>query len=118
MKREIYYDHRHSSTYYTYIKFKHVLKYYYNLDTIGNVNHDILTKAKIKEIIDRLSKIKFINVSIVNNRLVVEKEAVLYGYNQEEVVYGWHGMEHIYDGHIEIEGNNTKYVIHEGRCSN
>lgn len=76
---------RTGHTYYMYFEIKHVLKYYYNLNTSIQVNSNILTNEKIKKAIDELSEIKFINVSIVNNQLIVEKESILHGYNKEDV---------------------------------
>lgn len=70
---------------YTYFKIKHVVKYYYNLNTSIQVNQNILYNEKIKKVIDELCKIKFINVSIINNQLIVEKESILHGYNTEDV---------------------------------
>lgn len=79
------YNARTNHTYYMYFEIKHVLKYYYNLNTSIQVNPNILNNEKIKKVIEELSEIKFISVSIVNNQLIVEKEAILHGYNTEDV---------------------------------
>ena len=83
MKRR--YFHQTNNIHYTYVKTKHILKYYYNLNKSIQVNPNILNNEKIKKIIEELSEIKFINVSIINNLLIVEKEAILHGYNMEDV---------------------------------
>jgi len=77
------YSSNTNSHYYIYLKIKHVVKYYYKLNI--SVNEDILKNEKVKNKIKELAEFKFINVSIVNNQLVVEKESVLHGYNKEDV---------------------------------
>lgn len=72
--------------YYIYVKIKNVFRYYYDLDKIGvskNIEN-ILQNPKIEEIIRELSDVKFINVYVENQNLIIEKETVLHDYNKND----------------------------------
>lgn len=84
---------------YIYVKIKNVLKYFYNLEEIGilkNIN-SIMSNEQIVKIINELADIKFINVSVVNKCLIIEKETVLHGYNKNDAYRDVYDVEFLYN---------------------
>lgn len=77
-----------SSSYYTY-RYKKIInmfEYYYNLEALGlkNISESILEQESVKTVINELSKIKIIRVTIKGKYLLIEKETVLHNYEEQD----------------------------------
>lgn len=99
---------------YIYVKIKNVVKYFYNLEEIGilqNIN-SIMVNEEIVRTINELSDIKFINVSVVNKCLIIEKETVLHGYNKNDAYRDAYDVELLYNTLIKKMLEVNSYGSH------
>lgn len=68
------------------MKIKNVFEYYYDLQLLGlsNISNEILNNEIVKKNIETLSKTRIINVSIKDKFLLIEKETVLFNYEEKD----------------------------------
>ena len=84
---------------YHYEKIANIMEYSYNLNDLGinNIDGNILIDSDIKQMIEELSEIKIIKVSIKDECLVVEKETVFNNYNSEDAKRDVNDVELFYN---------------------
>ena len=80
-------------------KVKNVFEYYYNLKALGvkNISSDLLLEETIKDSIKELSKIKLLDVKILDDYLFVSKMTILHGYNKEDALVDIDDVELFYN---------------------
>ena len=79
---------------YFYEDTNNYIKYTYRL---GNINVNVLEKEEIKKIIEKLSEIKIMNVSIEDGNLCILKETVIKGLNKNDIAININDIELFYE---------------------
>lgn len=78
---------------------KNIYEYYYNLKSLGlkNIHPELMMNPIIKASIEEVSKIKLIDVKIIDDYLLISKLTVLNGYNKSDALIDINDVEFFYN---------------------
>ena len=104
---------RRNSYYFSYVRFKNVFEYLYNLNHLDltSLSNNILKHENLKKVINEISQSKLINISIENDCLIIRKETVLYDYQEEDAIRDVSDIEFFYDKIIKILSDNDIEIL-------